>query len=949
MGKEFITRLTKKWKNYGKRGICYTLIFAMLIGYVCWDGAEPTAASEEVLEMPSFQGFHIMPEQIAEDASYYRQYHETDRCWYELGTNAYATNRTGYEVAQKSFTGVYSVLGNNYTTFGPTVSNNPMYSFAITLGRPYAGSVFADYSQKSQISMRLAYTKYNRPAGAGIAYTTNERDGFIKSDWVNMSQRKIGVLSEGIYEIYDVMLVFADLDMPNNNSFSIAAIDGVPSIWLECGEQIRPANYSITKSDLGNLQMKITLVPKLNQSEENAVTAIFKAVEVNNSDGKIGFKALNTAELTEIYGTEGDIPENMKSADELMNEEWRIIVIEDNSVDETYSLVTSVGETDLTVTSPITDMAGNPVELAEILEYKGQTKLYLDAVAPVAVSSVLSGSMIKSDTDEEIAQADMFAGVGDQVSLNLKLSEKVYLADGASQDDVYLVWDVKDAEGNYITTKLQSIQTSEEVNAERVSILVFNPVVLEAGMQGTIKPRELVGSENLVDASNNKMNGSIDAAHPDKQIGVDCTGPEVTIGANVVTKIDTNSEKYYVFPIYISDGDDVNLQNGAGLLTSDGKLVTQYFTVSSSVDVADLKWQFVVTRDANDVTFESEGNAVTSVKQYEEFEVMSSGNYYLHLYLNAAENVEISDSVLFGLDFIVSDAKNNQSTVNATTLSNMGLDGKAPLLVVTPQAVEVTRDETDENINNVKFAANLVASDLNAVKELSYQWIDIGEEPTANNWTSVTSGTTVEFTASVDFSLGNVATDVNKVLCVRAIDEAGNITEYRSEENVFSANVERVNARYEIVYDEGKTGGISDIKIFKSVASDGSESGYTRVIVTIGENTYVRVFDSASFIEESYMLLDAEAVEWYQVEIDETTGTYTSVSSEKTTLPIDNYYGVLNIQFAASAEDLTPVEAALLVDPDDTTLEAGREIEMVYTCSRDDVHSIIFTDVKDIA
>lgn len=949
MGKEFVTRLTKNWKTCGKRGISFALIFAMLIGYVCWDGTEPTPASEEVLEMPRFQYFNIMPEQIAEDASYYRQYHETDRCWYELGTNAYANNRTGYEVAQKSFTGVYSVLGNNYTTFGPTVSNNPRYSFAITLGRPYAGSVFADYSQKSQISMRLAYTKYNRPAAVGIAYTTNERAGFIKSDWVNMSQRKIGVLSEGIYEIYDVMLVFADLDMPNNNSFSIAAIDGVPSIWLECGEQIRPANYSITKSDLGNLQMKITLVPKLNQSEENAVTAIFKAVEVNNSDGKIGFKALNTAELKEIYGTEDDIPENMKSADELMNEEWRIIVIEDNSVDETYSLVTSVGETDLTVTSPITDMAGNPVELEEVLEYKGQTKLYLDAVAPAAVSSVLSGSMIKSDTDEEIAQADMFAGVGDQVSLNLKLSERVYLVDGASQDDVYLVWDVKDAQGNYITTKLQSIQTSEEVNAERVSILVFAPVVLEAGMQGTIKPRELVGSENLVDASNNKMNGSIDGAHPDKQIGVDCTGPEVTIGANVVTKIDTNSEKYYVFPIYISDGDDVDLRNGAGLLTSDGKLVTQYFTVSSSVDVADLKWQFAVTRDANDVTFESEANAITSAKQYEEFEVMSSGNYYLHLYLNAAENVEISDSILFNLDFMVSDAKNNQSTVTATTLSNMGLDGKAPLLVVTPQAVEVTRDEADENVNNVKFAAGLVASDLNAVKELSYQWVNIGEEPTANNWIVVTSGTTVDFTASVDFSLGNVATDVNKVLCVRAIDEAGNITEYRSEENVFSANVERVNARYEIVYDDKKAGGISDIKIFKSVASDGSESGYTRVIVNVGENSYVRVFDSASFMEVSYRLLDAEVAEWYQVEIDENTGKYASVSSEKTTLPIDNYYGVLNIQFAASAEDLTPLKDALLADPDDTTLETGREIEMVYTCLRDDVHNIIFTDVKDSA
>ena len=46
---------------------------AMLMGYVCWDGLYNTPASEEVLEMPRFQGFNIMPKQIAEDASYYKQ------------------------------------------------------------------------------------------------------------------------------------------------------------------------------------------------------------------------------------------------------------------------------------------------------------------------------------------------------------------------------------------------------------------------------------------------------------------------------------------------------------------------------------------------------------------------------------------------------------------------------------------------------------------------------------------------------------------------------------------------------------------------------------------------------------------------------------------------------------------------------------------------------------
>ncbi len=948
MKKEFMLNLTNKWRTYSKRGISFALIFAMLMGYVCWDGVDSTSASEEVLEMPRFQYFNIMPEQIAEDASYYKQYHETNRCWYELGANAYASNKTGNEVIQKSFTGTYSVLGNNYTSTGPVVSSNPKFTFTVTLGRPYATSVFADYSQKDQISMRLAYTKFNRPASVGIGYTTYESAGFTTTNWVKMSQRNIGVSSEGIYEIYDVTLVFADLNMPDNNTYDASIIDDAPGLWLDCGEQIRPANYSITKTDLANLKVKVTLVPKLNQSEENEVTAIFQAVEVDNAEGKIGFKALDKAELIERYGAEGNIPENMKAAEEIMNQEWRIITIDDLSTKGEYPLITSVGKTDLTVTSPITDMAGNPVELAETLDYT-LVKKYLDAVSPVAVASIVNGTMLGSDTSSEIAQADRFAGVGDQISLSLKLSERVYLVDDATKDDVYLVWDVKDAKGDYITTKLESIQISEEVNTDRVSILVFEPVVLEEGMQGAIQPRELVGATNLVDASNNKLDASVEAAHPDKQLGVDCIGPEVTIGENVITKIDASNEKYYVFPLYISDGDDVNLLNGAGLVTSDEEHVTQYFTVSSSVDVADLKWQFAVTKDANDVVFDSSKNAVTSTKQYEAFEVMSSGNYYLHLYLNAADNVEIDDSIQFGLDFILSDAKGNQSTVTATTITDMGIDGKAPLLVVTPQAVEITRNENDDNTNDVKFAASLVASDLNGVKELDYQWINIGEEPTNNNWNVVESGTTVEYTASVDFSAGNVATQIKKILCVRAIDEAGNVTEYRSDEDVFSANVERVNARYEIVYDDKKAGGISDIKIFKSVANDGSESGYTRVIVSVGEDTYVRVFDSAAFTETSYMLLDVEAKEWYQVEIDETAGTYTSVSQEKTILPVADYYGMLTIDFAASANDLIPVVGEALVNPDDTTLETGRKVEMLYTYKCNDVHNIIFTDVKDNA
>ncbi len=940
MRKEFTTRLMKKWKTCGKRGVSFALIFAMLIGCVCWDGMERTLAGEETLEMPSFQYFNILPAQIADDATYYQAYNLGNRCSNKVeGKGASSAYRTGSLTSERVYRGTYSVIGNNYTS-GRYVSNNPSFKVTIELGTPYEYSVFKDYTQKEQLSMRLAYTKKLR-VYEGVTYRTSESAGFFKTDWVSMGAKRISISSESIYQIYDVMLVLADRDMPDNDNFSAGVLNETPVIWMDCGEMIRPANYSITKSNLANLKMKVALVPKLNQSEENTVSAIFVATEIDNSSGKIGFTAMNQAELIETYGSEGDIPENMKSAEELMDEEWRIITIEDDSVEESYPLVTSLGETELTVSSPITDMAGNPVKLAKQQDYTGQTKLYLDAVSPVAKSTIVNGFMDETGDGTEISSASSFVGVGEQIGLSLKLSERVYLADGASLDAVSLTWNVKDKDGNYVTTKLQSIQTSEEVNTERVSILVFESIVIEDGMQGTLTARELIGSESLVDASNNPLDANVESANPEKQLAIDAVGPTVSIGENVVTKRDTNTEKYYIFQINVSDGE------GAGLVGVDGQNVVQKIALSSNVDVADLKWQIKVTTSTDAVAFESEANIVTSAKQYEEFEIIPSNNSFVHLYLCADANVEIADDIVFDLDVIATDAKGNQTSTTAKSLTGIGFDGKKPLLVVTPQAVEVSKDETNENVNNVKFAASIVASDLNDMK-LYYQWVDDGATATDNNWQEIESGATVKYKSSVDFSLGNsVETEISKVLHVRAIDAAGNITTYQSEEGVFAANVERVNVRYEIVYDDIKAGGIRDIKIYKPVATNGSESGYTRVMVTLGDATYVRIFNSVDFPEAGYyMLFDTTAEEWHEVEID-ATGIYSSVSSAKCALPLSDYYGNLTVDFAASALDLTPVANAAVTPSDDTTFEKSISLEMIYTCKRDDVHSITFNNVKD--
>lgn len=941
MRKELISKLIQKCRGLGKRGIAALLVFALLIGCICWDGLANTPASEEVLPMPEFQQFNILPAQIAEDTQYYKTYNHANDCHFEaIGSGGGYSRGKGYGISDLKFTGTFSVMYQ-------TVTNNGGYSVMVKLGPVSGYNVFKNYTQKEQISMRLLYSKTLRLPSKYI-YRTRQTEGIHKTSWVSMQSKGVSFESEGIFEIYDVLLVLADLNMPDNNKFSPEVIDDTPVIWVDCGEQLRPANYSITTGDLTNMKMKVTMVPKLSQAEENAVEVTFKATEFEGTDGRIGFTAISKAELIDIYGSEAQIPANVKSAEDIMDAQWRIIEVEDASTAKNYPLVTNLGETELTVPTPITDMAGNPVELADSLEFKGETKIYLDAVSPVAVSSVLSGSMIKTDASEEIAHADLFAGPGEEVSLSLKLSEKVSLVSGATNEDIVLKWNVKDASGNYITTKLKSIQTTDEVNVGRVSVLVFDSVVVEDGMQGTLTPRELIGSEYIVDASNNPLDANMDNAYPDRQIAIDCAGPSVSIGENVVAKVDTKTEKYYVFPIHISDGDDIDLMSGAGLLASDEQYVKQYFMVSSNEDVMNLKWQYAITSNSNDVAFGAEGNPVTKTEQYEQFAVASSGNYFLHLYLNAEEGAEIADSLNLNLDFVLADAKGNTTKVTAKTLSDMGLDGKAPLLVVTPQAVEITRDANDADVNDVRFTASIVASDLNGLSELVYQWVNVGDNPTENNWTNVTSGSMAEFTTSIDFSSGNPAeTKVTKVLCVRAKDAAGNTVEYRSEDNVFVADVERVNARYEIVYDDDKAGGIRDVKIFKSLASDGSESGYTRVIVTMGATTYVRVFDSAAFTGDYEMLFDAQANEWYEVTIDETTGTYTTVSSEKSAIDWTQQYTQLTVDMAASAVDLTPVESALVVPTDDTTFQSGVSFEMIYTSARDDVHSILFNDVKD--
>lgn len=939
----------KKLKQCRKRVVSFMLVLTMLIGSICWDNFSDAynVSAEEVdpiLSMPSWPAVKALPKMWVDEGytDYFNLYNEADYCWYDYGGYDVLWDRDGeVKLGNYKFWGRCSVIGTQ-------IYNRGSYTMQIKL-EPFGGyNKFRWYSNMGQLQGRLVYKKTSNYWGSKYSYAGDNinQSGTYMTDWCKTD--KLSISADGIYKVSDIMVILADVVYPKTTNYTVSIEDGAPVLTMNCGETIRPVNSSIRQSNLESMQIAVTMVPNQQRDEENAIETLFIAKEIDYNAGTIKFIMADEEELDEredflssYYGSEK--AKTVQSVKDIAEKEWCITKIRDAyNTEYTREFNLELRNNTLTnyiVNSPITDMAGNPVEV-QTVEYKTGSMI-LDKLPPAFVSAEMTGSMINSDSSEEIARADMYASIGDSVSLNLIMSEKVRIDSGVSYDNIYLEWNVTDASGNYIKTKLKEVKTiSTSANTGNISKLVFESLTIEEGVSGEITPRAFYGGEYISDEQGNRLNvDSIKNAYPDKQIGVDTTGPAITFTDEVSALLNEPTERYYVFPLNITD-------EQAGLIASDGSNLTQYMAVYASNTVKDLGWQWCITDSLEMVDFGDELLNVASEKQYKEFSVYDeSKTYYVHLYMKSnEEEVEIDKSFKLYISFILEDAKQNSSTLDFSSKLELAMDTKAPLLVVTPQAVEITKNAESETANDITFQASVVASDVNDVSQLYYQWVDIGEEPADNQWWTVDEGTVVyEETVEVD---GTTST-VSKQLYVKAIDSYENESIYVSDEDDFVAHIELVNARYEIQYDDTKVGGISDVAIYAPVDTNREIGGYTRVTMTMGDNTYVRVFDytgSDVTAEQKSMLFDSEA-KWYLVTIDD-AGTYTSVTADQT-IAWDEYYGTISISLEAASVDLTPAVAGAVTPEDDATYQAGKTFEMLYTCARNDVHAVTFTGMVD--
>lgn len=937
-----------KLAHFGKRALSTALAAAIVLGAAPAVSIAGTAQAEEdlgadaskYLELPEFPGFELMPRQLAENlnSSISAKFNNDDQCNFSF------SNTVHWAFMNKSTPMDYSLSNRRLQATGGTAMGTVKLATSygtLSVDSWWEASTFElDHSNDLHAAISCIkefntvyryYTKYREhPSTYEFEYT----------GWDSTPGNVVMGITEAHF-FHSFELLYADMRNPGNTNFTADMHNNEPIIWLNTGDELRPhAANSVNADVLKTLKIKVTFIPRVSKNLDVETTEV--EFEATVLDGKrIGFTAV---------GDQGDV---------LQEKEWRLVQVDDMSEYGEYPLMLSIGSTmGCTVESPITDIAGNPLILSETVDLRKKT-VTLDAVEPQLASAEISGSMIKDDA--EPAREDLFATYGDWVGMDLIMTEQVHVAEGYSNSDVRLKWNVTDADGNYVTTPLKEIQSIKpSLNSGSVSKLVFEPITIAEGMEGKIEPLELIGVEYIRDGSfNYRTDGSLSGI-TDKQFGIDTNGPTVDILGDIITVTDDIDEKQYTYKIAITDGDvlvdgipSATEYSGAGIMAG----VMQKYGICMETASKGLQWQAVVNNSADAVDFDAvddEGNPlypvynITDKAQYNEIELIHGGEYFLHIRLKCENDVvEIPGSVAINTEFVLTDAIGNTSKRNPVSIVGIEMDNKAPELQVFTRGFTITKDEATDT-NTTTFTAGIIANDPN-LQTVYYQWTDEGAAPADSAWIPL------EYSNGIVNYEANVAGTVAKQLHVKTSDKVGNLSTYTSPEGTFKVDLTSVKPRYDIIKNDVKYGEVDNVQVLEPWMSTGDVNNvYTRVVMTLynpesyggsnGKDVYVAVLDSSAAYPVN--LFD-NTLEWTPVTIDYTDyrGNYTEVGDTTQTIDWSKYYGSVDIELAASTADLAPVAGEFVdVSSSDLAYRDLPELSVYYTCTRDDVYDI--TDIS---
>ncbi len=593
-------------------------------------------------------------------------------------------------------------------------------------------------------------------------------------------------------------------------------------------------------------------------------------------------------------------------------------------------------------TTPITDLAGNRVDLSTILLVN--ENLSFDELAP-SIDSIriedASGmsrddaSKIKNNEESSwpanISREEIFLGNKQGINFSVVTTEQINENKASS---VTAKLNVKDKNGNQIV--LKAVAFDEEAPGtygERTkSVIQFETFTAATGMSmmtgyegKAIQIVELTG--DVEDKAGNNLTSIIPV--PEKQIFLDAEAPSVTVEKNA------NPEKNgrdLELLVTVSDKKE-NLV--AGIL---GEYATLFLTPKKLADKGyTYKYTYKVLSTDNKELASGTGSMSADKAGVIRWQLHGVDSYAAKVQLHFAngENITI-DGIQASLS--VEDIVGNKNTDAATSLDYL-VDELAP--VITIQPVDYTYDSTKADVS-VTFNA----TDYSKIASVQYQWTDIAvTQPEANAWSAleIETGKSIQKTITKN----QVGTTTSYKLWVQVGDDKGN-TALASTEVV--VNLDKPGIYYDASAITSEPDYAPQLTVIGPAAkSDGAQAN-TRITVTMGDKVYVRIVETGKTVN----VFDfRDSVKWYEVEFNENKTAYTEATQVTDNSVLKNYYGEVRVSFDAAYADLIPTVGAIDKNVTNGSYTSDTaEIKVLYasTTAKEaptDVHNVTFGEVKD--
>ncbi len=562
----------------------------------------------------------------------------------------------------------------------------------------------------------------------------------------------------------------------------------------------------------------------------------------------------------------------------------------------------------------LSDKAANPLSLYNITRTMEKT---FDNTTPVidGVSLSVPGKIMnttassdKNEWPEDIKLSDLYINEGESANFKVTIDEVLSVYEG-----IKLHLNVKDENGNQVVLDMKKMSTIETINDPPRSVIEFKPLIIGSdyammeGYEGqVIRPVRLTYTK-AQDGAGHSLDAS-KLGKPAEQLYLDLTGPTIAI-----EKLDREQNSPYVsFKIDVSDK-EVGLNGASGVITLKGK------------SEAGFSFRYVVSTDmaaptdtaAYATKAQLSGDSTVQIG----FKAHAQNDYtcYVHIMLepDVAQTVDDISASVSAADLLGNVANAGEHSLDYQ------YDNVKP-------SVSVTGLNTKYYTSSVDVKASFEGTDYRNIVASRYIWfIDDDSVPTdESEWLTASVNSKWNNTSKRYTNIGNASINISDskdhtvYIWVKMQDEYGNWSEQvcRSIEVYLS----KPSANVEVLTDTTTPTHTPNVTVIGPDArlADGA-TAYTRITLTIGQNTYFRIVKTG----ESTNIFDFDGT-WYKAKIS--GGKFTDVEQVTDFTSVKQHYGEVKMTFESAYVSLD-IQNDASVNPGDVSyVKDSQVVSLLY-------------------